>query len=219
MRGRRPPTCPRTTAGCCAGSGTRRAGSRASPWRSPNASVAPSTRADFGSGGAWIDYRGPAGTVPTLSFADVLRGKFPAAAVRGKVVVIGATAPTLHDVHPTPASADGLMPGPEVQANAIWTAMNGIPLRNAPAPLGLIAIVALGLAVPLARVPRSPFASPRWAASRLGVAYAVAAKLLFDAGTVVLVAAPLASLALASVLDRRHLLRGGVPGAAAGSRW
>jgi response regulator RpfG family c-di-GMP phosphodiesterase len=155
--------------------------------------------ADFGSGGAWIDYRGPAGTVPTLSFVDALRGKFPASAVRGKVVVIGATAPTLQDVHPTPASTDGLMPGPEIQANAIWTAMNGLPLRSAPAPFGFIAIVVLGLAVPLAacRV-RLSFAA--LGGIGLGLAYALAAKLLFDAGTVILVAAPLASLALASVL-------------------
>src|SRR4051812_47395526 len=31
---------------------------------------------DFPSGGAWIDYRGPAGTFPFVSFSDVLRGHF-----------------------------------------------------------------------------------------------------------------------------------------------
>ena len=159
----------------------------------------PVERGDFGPDGAWIDYSGPAGTVPSISFSDALAGQFPAAAVRGKIVVIGATAPTLHDVHPTPASGNGVMSGPEVQANAIRTAMDGIPLRDAPAPFGLLAIVALGLAVPLAafRV-RLPLAALGGVA--LGAGYAIAAKLLFDAGTVVLVAAPLVSLALASVL-------------------
>ena len=158
--------------------------------------IAPS---DFDSGGAWIDYRGPAGTIPTLSFVDALRGKFPAAAVRGKVVVIGATAPTLHDVHPTPSSSDGLMSGPEVQANAIWTAMSGLPLRSAPAPIGILAIVLLGLAVPLAAC-RARLSFAALGGIGLALAYLGGAKLLFDAGTVVLVAAPLASLALASAL-------------------
>ena len=142
-------------------------------------------RGDFGSDGAWIDYRGPAGTIPSLSFAGVLSGKFPASAVRGKVVVIGATAPTLHDVHPTSASGNRLMAGPEVQANAIWTALNRLPLRSAPVPLGFLAIVLMGLAVPLAacRV-RLPVAA--LGGIVLGLVYLLAAKLLFDAGTVVL---------------------------------
>ena len=41
---------------------------------------------------AWIDYPGPPGTIDTLSFADVEYGRFAPAAVRGKVVVVGATA-------------------------------------------------------------------------------------------------------------------------------
>ena len=50
----------------------------------------------------------PPGTIPTISFSDVLRGRFPARAVRGRVVVVGAAAPTLRDVHPTPAAGDEL---------------------------------------------------------------------------------------------------------------
>ncbi len=159
----------------------------------------PVERSDFDAEGAWIDYSGRTGTVPSISFSDALRGSFPAAAVRGKIVVIGATAPTLHDVHPTPVGGAGLMAGPEIQANAIRTAMTGIPLRSAPEPFGVLAIVVLGLAVPLAacRI-RLPIAA--LGGIGLGVAYALAAKLLFDAGSVVLVAAPLTSLVLSLVL-------------------
>ena len=41
------------------------------------------------------------------------------------------------------------MSGPEIQANAIWTLMHGLPLRTAPAWLNLLAIFALSLIVPL----------------------------------------------------------------------
>ena len=84
-----------------------------------------------------------------MSFSDVLRGRFPAEAVRGRVVVVGAAAPTLRDIHPTPAG-DELMAGAEVQANAIWTAMHGVPLRSAPAWLSFALIALLALVAPLA---------------------------------------------------------------------
>jgi CHASE2 domain-containing sensor protein len=51
--------------------------------------------------GGWIDFPGPPGTVRSLSFARVLNGHFERAAVDGKVVVIGATAPALQDMHST----------------------------------------------------------------------------------------------------------------------
>ena len=105
-----------------------------------------STRRSFETDGAWIDYRGPPGTIPTVSFSDVVNGKVPAAKLRGKIVVVGATAPTLQDVHATPAGGDELMSGPEIQANAIWTAMHGLPLRTAPRWVDLLALVLLACA-------------------------------------------------------------------------
>ena len=50
----------------------------------------------------WIDYRGPPGTFESYSFSDVLRGKVPDGAFRGKTVVVGATAPSLQDFVATP---------------------------------------------------------------------------------------------------------------------
>jgi CHASE2 domain-containing sensor protein len=88
--------------------------------------------AQFERDGAWIDFRGPPGTIPTYHFSDVREGRLPAAAVRGKVVIVGMTAPTGQDVHPTPTVRDELMSGPEVQANALWTVLHGLPLRTAP---------------------------------------------------------------------------------------
>lgn len=63
----------------------------------------------FGDEGAWIDYRGPPGTIRTVSFSDVLRGRFAPHAFRDRVVVVGASAPTLRDVHGTPIGGERLM--------------------------------------------------------------------------------------------------------------
>jgi CHASE2 domain-containing sensor protein len=152
-------------------------------------------RSGFGTDGAWIDYRGPAGTIPTISFADLLRGSFDRSAVRGRIVVVGASAPTLQDLHPTPTSADRPMPGAEVQANAIWTALRGNPLRDAPVWLDLIAIVAMGGLIPLAGVTGRTLGAVA-AAVPLALGYAVIAKLAFDSGTIVAVTYPLGALAL-----------------------
>jgi CHASE2 domain-containing sensor protein len=151
----------------------------------------------FSGDGALIDYRGPPGTIRTLSYSDVLRGHFPASAVRGRVVVVGATAPTLRDVHSTPVGG-GLMAGAEVQANAIWTAMHGIPLRGAPPWTTVVLLAAMALVAPLA----GSFLRGGVAAilvMAVAGAFLVAAQLAFGAGTVIAVAAPLLSLVVGAV--------------------
>ena len=87
----------------------------------------------FDDEGAWIDYAGPRGTIPTYSFSDLIAGRIDPDRLRGRIVVVGASAPTLQDVHSTPTASDRLMSGPEIQANAISTALRGMPLREAPA--------------------------------------------------------------------------------------
>ncbi|HYI36547.1 MAG TPA: CHASE2 domain-containing protein [Thermoleophilaceae bacterium] len=151
----------------------------------------------FAGGGAWIDYRGPAGTVPSVSFSDVLRGQFPAEAVRGRVVVVGAAAPTLRDVHPTPAG-DELMAGAEVQANAIWTALHGAPLRSAPGWLSLVLIALLALVAPVAGW-RLPGLGALAVVVGAGLAFLVGAQMAFHAGVMVPVVAPLLALLAGSV--------------------
>src|SRR3954447_13416607 len=102
----------------------------------------PVPRSAYEPGGAWIDFRGPPGTIPTVSFSSLVEGKVPASMLRGKTVVIGATDPTIHDQHATSASTE-LMAGPEVQANAIWTVLHRLPLRTAPMWLDLLAVAFL----------------------------------------------------------------------------
>ncbi|HUA75552.1 MAG TPA: CHASE2 domain-containing protein [Solirubrobacteraceae bacterium] len=147
---------------------------------------------------ALIDFRGPPGTVPTSSFSDVLRGKVDPRAFRGKIVVVGATAPTLQDVHQTSITSDTPMPGPEIQANAIWTALHRNPLQPAGSWLALIAIALAGAVVPLLALRLRVLLAVGFAAA-LAALYLLVAQLAFDSGTVLVVTYPLAAWCLGAI--------------------
>jgi HD-GYP domain-containing protein (c-di-GMP phosphodiesterase class II) len=148
--------------------------------------------------GAWIDYAGPRGTVPTVSFSDLIHGKADPKLFRGRIVVVGATAPTLQDVHSTPTADDRLMSGPEIQANAIATALDRLPLRDAPGWTGLLALLLLGAAPAFAhartRVLKAAALSPVAA-----LAFAAIAQVAFARGWMVPVTYPLLALILSTL--------------------
>lgn len=116
---------------------------------------------EFPNNHAWIDFSGPPGTFATYPMVDVLRGRVPVAALAGKAVLIGVTAPIQKDVFVTGASSIP-MSGTEVQANALATILDGVPLRPAPAALDILLIVVLGVL-------------PSMLASRLGPLYVLGA--------------------------------------------
>jgi adenylate cyclase len=140
------------------------------------------TRADFDvDGGAWIDYPGPPGTIRTVSFFDVERGRVDPALLRGKVVVVGATAQSLKDVFPVATSADQAMSGAEIQAAAIQTVLDGLPLRSTSGWLDGLLIGVLGL---LGAVTTLRLGPQRAALAGIvaAVAFAGIAQLAFDEG-------------------------------------
>jgi CHASE2 domain-containing sensor protein len=145
---------------------------------------------------ALIDFRGPTGTIPTYSFADVLDKHVADAALRDKIVVVGATAPALQDIHPTSAPGDRQMPGAEIQANAIWTALNGNPLAEIPDWVAFLIAVGLGALAALSVHVLGPIRGSVIAVL-IGVLYAAGAQLAFNGDTVVTVAVPLVTLAVA----------------------
>jgi CHASE2 domain-containing sensor protein len=149
----------------------------------------------FRDGTAWIDFRGGPGAIPTVSFADLLAGRVPRAQLRGKIVVVGATAPSLQDQHPTSTTGKGTMAGAEVQANAIWTALHGNPLRDVPPWAALATIVLAGLAVPLFSLLLRPLAT-LLTAPLLAATTVAGAQLAFVHGLVAPVTGPLLALAL-----------------------
>lgn len=147
---------------------------------------------------ALIDYRGPPGTFPTYSFSEVLRGQVPARAFRGKIVVVGAGAPSLGDTHVTPTTGDGVMSGPEVQANAIWTVEHDFPLRSSSTALDVLLILVMAIAPTLFGWRFRAVAAVSSAVA-LGAAYVVIAQLAFDGGRILPVVYPLGALVVSAI--------------------
>ena len=148
-------------------------------------------------GGALIDYAGPPKTFPTYSYVDVLYGRVDPELLKGKIVVVGATSPVLQDVKQTPYGGE-LMAGAEVQANAIATVLDGIPLRSGPGWLNVFLILLLAAIGPLAGFFLRPVTA-------LGVAIAsalvfvVVVQLAFNTGWVIAVICPLVALGVGAV--------------------
>ena len=102
-----------------------------------------------------VNYRGPAGTYPTYSAAQVVLGDYPAENFKDKIVLIGATSITLQDIYPTPFSSRVRTPGVEIVATAVDSLINQNYLRVAPAWVNLLLILlAAILSRNIVRLPR-----------------------------------------------------------------
>jgi adenylate cyclase len=155
-------------------------------------------RGQFDDGGAWIDYAGPPRTIETISFSTVLNGEARRGMFRDKLVVVGPSAPSLQDLHPTSTSGDNLMAGAEIQANAISTVQRDLPLKEQPAAFDIALILLLGLAAPLASLQAPPLRALAMALGA-GVIFTILAQLLFNGGTIVSFVYPVGTLLLVSV--------------------
>ena len=136
-----------------------------------------------------IRFRGPDGVVPTYSAADVIAGRIEPGALKGKIVLIGATAVGIYDHRATPFSP--VTPGVNVQAQAIDNVLTGDFLKKPAwaAIFDLAAILGLGLVLGIVLA----WVSPWVGAISAGVLYAAfiwLAGLLFDRGYVLAVIYP-----------------------------
>jgi adenylate cyclase len=148
-------------------------------------------------GSAWVDFYGAPGTIPKVPYWKVYEGKTPPGYFRGKTVVVGATDPVLKDVFHTSTSGDQLMSGPELQAHAIGTVRAGNSLRRSSEAVDLLLIAVLGLVAPLAALRLHLWGLA--VALGFGVAFVVAAWLLFNGGTIVPFVFPLLALVVGAV--------------------
>ncbi len=101
------------------------------------------------SGRMLINYLGPGKTFPHYSISDILYGRIDPALLKGKIVLVGATATGIYDLRVTPYSA--VFPGVEVHANVIDNILQGDFIRR-PSWAGLLdlaAILIFGVAVAL----------------------------------------------------------------------
>jgi adenylate cyclase len=111
---------------------------------------------------------GPWHAFPAWSATDVLHGRVPAAAMRGKIAVVGTTAAGTWDQRVTPF--DGAAPGVVTHATFVENALHGELLERSGAVLAVEGALMLALAFGLARV--FSRVSPRAAAAALALAVA-----------------------------------------------
>lgn len=122
------------------------AGALASPRVSPPGATF-AERASNGSGRAptderfWIDFAVRPDSIPVLSYVDVLLGRYDRTAVRGKAVLVGATAVELGDQLAVPVA--GSLPGPMLQAMAFESIESGRTLARTAVPWSIAGILVL----------------------------------------------------------------------------
>jgi adenylate cyclase len=149
--------------------------------------------ARFGGDGAWIDFHGPPGAIPSVSFSRVLNRAYDPSRFRDKVVAVGMSAPSQQDLHPTSASGDEYMSGVEVHANAISTILRDLPLSEVPRWLAVAIAVMLALVAPIAGLRMRP-----WRSLLLGLGagalYLAGTQAAFEAGVILPVVYPLGAV-------------------------
>ncbi len=143
-----------------------------------------------------IDYAGPPGTVSSIAYSRVYAGRFPGGLFAGKTVIVGASAPTLQDLHETPMGAS-LMSGPEVLANESGTVLHGVPLRDASGASTVLLAVLLALVVWVAGTQLGTLGVALVGLATLTL-WSLSVQLAFNSGTVLDYSDPAASLLLAT---------------------
>lgn len=146
-----------------------------------------------------INYRGPRGTIPTHSFADLVEGKLDPALFRDRIVMIGASYTGSSDSYPAPFGSTPL-PGIERLANVVDTILARDFILENPPPwssivIGLVALLAIATGVVAALLP-TRLAVLGGAVPILG--WAGGAQLAFVNGLWLPVVAPLAALGAAT---------------------
>jgi adenylate cyclase len=102
---------------------------------------------------AFVPYRGGRGSFNYISFADVYFDKVPKEALRGKIALVGASAPGLLDLRSTPVGS--VFPGVEIHANMIAAMLDNDFKQKPPYMLGaevvllLISGIVLSILAPL----------------------------------------------------------------------
>ncbi len=138
---------------------------------------------------AMVPYRGAKGSFHYFSVVDVLNEEVPVAALRGKIVLVGTTAPGLLDLRATPV--DPVYPGVEIHANLIAGILDGNIKQRPPYIVGaeFVLLLVVGVMLALLLPMLTPFKS--MLATALILVMVVGANLaVFQAGHLIL---PLAS--------------------------
>jgi adenylate cyclase len=154
-----------------------------------------------GAGGMRINFLGlpstveRGGSVPMVSFVDVLHGRFDPARIRDRIVVLGVTIRGV-DEHSTPTTAQTRMWGVEVLANAVETILADRYLVDAARGVQIGLIVGAGLLAAMLAAAWRPWRALAGTLILLGL-YLAGAVLAFERGVIVSLVYPPLALALA----------------------
>lgn len=144
-----------------------------------------------------IHFARPPSSFKIVSFSDVYFEKVKPETVKDKIVLIGATAPTLQDRWFVPVSHEGTtMPGIEIHANAIQTILEEKFLEHQSRKSVIVAIIlisVIGITV-LAIIPG--IAVPLLVTLTLGLLYWITVKLSFEKGIILNTVFPYIALVL-----------------------
>jgi adenylate cyclase len=104
-----------------------------------------------------VNYHGPRGTFPTYSFLDLVQGRVPDAALRGHIVLVGASFIGLADAYAAPFGNTPL-PGTERIANVIDATLQRSFIEENPHPwpaivLGLVMLLGTATGIGIAVLP------------------------------------------------------------------
>lgn len=132
---------------------------------------------DLGPDPHTINFHGPESTFLTLSYRDVLAGRYPPRVFAGRYVLVGAQALGLGDSHVTAFTRKTPTPGIEIQATILANLLQGSFIRT----LGWLppALIALFCLLPLLVWPRGGEGRNLLLNLLLAVAVAAAALVLF----------------------------------------
>jgi len=108
---------------------------------------------------ALVPYRGPRGSFPYISLADIWSDKVPVERLKGRIALIGTSTPSLFDLRSAPV--DKVYPGVEIHANLIAGILDGNLKHKPPYMVGaeLLLLVIGGIVLTLL----IPMLAPLWA--------------------------------------------------------
>jgi adenylate cyclase len=144
-----------------------------------------------------VNYVGPPSSFRHYSASDVMNGKISADVFKDAIVLVGVSAPDLHDDYVVPTSQGTRMPGVEIHANALQTLLTKRFITPQPY-LSLVIVIMIFAAIAgfMANIPMR-YTIP--ISIGLFVAYIITAIFLFGRGIILNLVYPLMTIILASL--------------------
>ena len=147
-----------------------------------------------------INFVGPPKTFKYYSYVDVLNGTVPTKTFKDKIVLVGATAPDLHDDQMVPTSNKNPMPGVEIHANLVqmFKERRFLTAQTRTLTVGITALFGIMASVITILIPLLPGVIFSTIAV---IAYLIYVSSAFDQGQLVNILYPILAIVIALIVD------------------